>query len=497
MKNKVILVIRDGWGYRKNHKNNAIYQNAPFTEQLMKKYPNTLLKAAGTAVGLPKGYQGNSEVGHITIGSGRIMFQPFQRINKAIQNKEFFKNKSLIDSINNCKKHKSTMHVMGILQSEGVHGHEDHLYALLDLCQKENFKDVNIHIFTDGRDAPVNNAIKHIKKLQNKLKKLKLGKIVTFQGRFYAMDRDKRWDRTKKAYDCIVNSKAKEFINIIKEIKQCYKNNETDEFIKPRKHQNYQGVKDNDSIIFYNFRTDRTRQLTQAIVEKDFKGWNRKPLKVFYVAMTEFYKPMNAHVAFEDNKINNLLGQIISKRNLKQLRISETEKYAHVTFFFNGQIEKPSKNEDRILVHSPQVKTYDLTPEMSAKKITNKLIAEINKEKYDLAVINLVNGDLVGHTGNIKACKKAVETVDKETNRIVEAGLKHNYTMLIFADHGNIEDQTDRWRTSHTISKVPLILVSNNKLKLRKGGLQDIAPTVLKLLKIPKPKEMTGKSLIR
>jgi 2,3-bisphosphoglycerate-independent phosphoglycerate mutase len=497
MKNKVILVIRDGWGYNKSHKNNAIYQNAPYTEQLMKKYPNTLLKASGEAVGLPKGYQGNSEVGHLTIGSGRILFQPLPRINQAIKDKTFFKNKAFLKAINNCKKHNTTLHLMGLLQSQGVHSHEDHLHALLDLCKKENLKNVNIHIFTDGRDAPTTEAIKHLKKLQRKIKKLRLGKITTIQGRFYAMDRDKRWDRTKTAYNAIVKGEAKEFTNIITEIKQCYKNNETDEFIKPRKISNYQGIQNKDSIIFFNFRTDRTRQLTKAIVEKKFEGWDRKPLKVCYTAMTKFYEPMNAEIAFEDQKNNNLLGEIISKNNLNQLRISETEKYAHVTFFFNGQIEKPNKNEDRILVHSPKVKTYDLKPEMSAEEITDKLIEKIKKEKYDFAVINLVNGDLVGHTGKIKACKKAVETVDKQTKKIVEAGLAHNYTMLIFADHGNIEDQRKAWSTSHTINKVPLIVISQNKLKLKKGGLADIAPTVLKLLKIHLPKEMTGKSLIK
>ena len=496
MKNKVILVIRDGWGYRESCKENAICHNAPHTEQLMKTYQNTLLDASGEAVGLPEGYQGNSEVGHLTIGSGRIMFQPLPRINKTIKDKSFFKNQAFLGAINNCKKHNSNLHLMGLLQSEGVHSHEDHLYALLKLCKKEKFKNVMVHVFTDGRDSQPTDGLKHIKKLQEKIDELKLGKIVTIAGRFYPMDRDKRWDRTKKGYDCIVKGEAKEFTDPIKEIQQCYKNNETDEFIEPKKLKGYHGIKNKDSIIFYNFRTDRTRQLTKAIVEKDFEGWERQPLEVFYVAMTEFYKPMNAHVAFEDQKINNLLGEIIRQNNLKQLRISETEKYAHVTFFFNGQIEEPSKGEDRILVHSPNVKTYDLKPEMSAEEITDKLIEQINQEKYDFAVINLVNGDLVGHTGIIEACKTAVGVVDEQTKRIVDAGLKHNYTMLIFADHGNIEDQRKEWRTSHTINKVPLILISNNKLELKAGGLQDIAPTVLDLLKIKKPKEMTGNSLI-
>jgi len=340
-----------------------------------------------------------------------------------------------------------------------------------------------------------------VKKLIEKIKKVNLGKIVTLSGRYYTMDRDKRWDRTKKAYDCIVNAQGGEFTNILKIIKKCYNRKETDEFIIPKKLKGYDGIKKNDSFIFYNFRTDRTRQLTRAIVEKKFEGWERKPLDVFYVAMTQFYKPMNAHIAFGDQSLNNLLGKIVSKAGLKQLRISETEKYAHVTFFFNGQIEKPNKGEDRILVPSPKVATYDLKPEMSAYEVTNKLVSEIDKDKYHFIVVNIVNGDLVGHTGIIKSCLKAVKIVDECVKKIVDKGLEKNYTLFIFADHGNIEDQRPKWRTSHTINPVPFILVSNDeklkgcKLKSEKG-LQDIAPTVLDMLGLKKPKEMTGNSLI-
>ena len=499
---KIILIIRDGWGYRKDCKNNAICQaGTSNTDKLMKEYPNVLLNASGEAVGLPKGYQGNSEVGHLTIGSGRIIYQPMVRINKSIETGEFFKNKAFLGAINNCKKHKSKLHIIGLLQSEGVHSHENHLYALLDLCKKEKFKDVYIHVVTDGRDAPVNVGINHVKKLISKIKSIGLGKIATLSGRYYVMDRDKRWERTKKAYDCAVNSEGEEFEDIVEEINSCYKKGETDEFIVPKKINGYLGVKDNDGFIFFNFRTDRTRQLTKAIVEKDFEGWVRKPLNVFYVAMTEFYKPMNAHAAFEDIQLNNMLGEIISKKGLKQLRISETEKYAHVTFFFNGQVEKPNKGEDRILIHSPKVATYDLKPEMSAFEVTDKLVNEISKDKYELIVVNIVNGDLVGHTGVIGACKNAVRVVDECIQRIVDMGLRKDYTLFIFADHGNVEDQRPEWRTSHTINPVPLILVSNDeklkKCKLKKGrGLQDIAPTVLSLMGIKKPKEMTGESLI-
>jgi len=499
---KVMLIIRDGWGYRKECKNNAICeQGATQTDKLMEEYPNTLIDASGEAVGLPPGYQGNSEVGHFTIGSGRINYQPMMKINKAIESGDFFKNEYFLGAIENCKKNNSKLHIIGLLQSEGVHAHENHLFALLELCSKEKFNDVCIHVVTDGRDAPVHDSLKHVKKLNDKIKETGVGKIVTLAGRYYVMDRDNRWDRTKKAYDCVVNAKGEEFSDVIETLKKCHAKDETDEFIVPKRIGDYAGVKAKDSFIFFNFRTDRTRQLTKAIVEKKFDGWDRKPLDVYYVGMTQFYKPMNAHVAFEDKSISNLLGEVISKAGMKQLRISETEKYAHVTFFFNGQIEEPNKNEDRILIHSPKVATYDLQPEMSAYEVCSKLIQEILKDKYDFIVVNIVNGDLVGHTGVVDACHKAVVTVDDCVEKLVEAGLSKDYATLIFADHGNIEDQRPEWRTSHTINPVPIILVSDDselkKCELKKGkGLQDVAPTVLSLLELEKPKEMTGESLI-
>lgn len=499
---RVILVIRDGWGYNPRKTENAIAEaGTPNTDYLMKKYPNTLLKASGNAVGLPEGYQGNSEVGHLTIGSGRIMLQPMVRINKAIKTGEFFRNKALLGAINNCKRNKTKLHLIGLLQSEGIHAHENHLYALLDLCKKEKFMDVYIHVITDGRDAPVNNSINHVKKLIKKMKQVGLGKIVTLSGRYYTMDRDKRWDRTKKAYDCIVNANAEEFTDIAEQLMECYNKKETDEFIVPRKLRGYNGVKSNDSFIFYNFRTDRTRQLTKAIVEKNFEGWKRKPPKVYYVAMTQFYSPMNARVAFEERPMKNLLGETISRAGLRQLRISETEKYAHVTFFFNGEIEKPYKGEKRVLIHSPKVATYDLTPEMSAYEVTDTLIKEIDVDKYQFVVVNIVNGDMVGHTGIVSACRKAVRVVDECVKKIVDKGLEKGYTLLVFADHGNVEDQSEKCRTSHTTNDVQFILISGDdklmKAGLRKGGLEDVAPTVLDIMGIKKPKEMTGKSLMK
>jgi 2,3-bisphosphoglycerate-independent phosphoglycerate mutase len=494
---KVLLIIRDGWGYRLSRNQNAINEvNPPYTNYLMKNYPHTLLNASGNAVGLPKGYQGNSEVGHMAIGSGRLIFQSLPRIDKSIKTKEFFKNPVFLKAVRNCKKNNSTMHIIGLLQSEGVHGDENHLYALLKLCENNNLHKVNVHVITDGRDAPVHNAVKHVKKLIQKIKQFKEGKISTISGRFYAMDRDKRWARTKKAYDCIVNAKASSFKDPIVALNKSYKNQETDEFIIPKKHKDYKGIKPKDSVIFYNFRTDRTRQLTKAMVERNFQGWKRNPLDITFVAMTQFYEPLNAGVAFKELNVKNNLGEVISKAGLKQLRISETEKYAHVTFFFNSQEDNPYKKEDRILIHSPHVRTYDLKPEMSALKIKNRLIKEISSDKYSLIVVNLVNGDMVGHTGIKKACHEAVKTVDNCLKEIIPIALEHDYNSIIFADHGNVEDQTLKWRTSHTINPVPCILVSKEKHILKPNkGLKDIAPTVLKLLNIKMPKEMTGQPL--
>lgn len=499
----IVLIIRDGWGYRKNTIKNAVeIGKTPFTNKLMTTYPHTLLDPVGHSVGLPKGYQGNSEVGHITIGAGRIVLQPLEQINSDIKSGKFFKNKVLNESITHCKKHKASLHIIGLIQKEGVHAHIDHCFAILDLCKKRNFKDVLIHVISDGRDAPTTNSVKNVRLLQKKLNKLKFGKIVTISGRYYAMDRDKRWNRTKKAYDCIIKGIAEEFDNPFTLFKECYSKGETDEFIIPRKVKGYSGIKKKDSIIFFNYRTDRTRQLTKAIIEPDFKGWKRNPLDVFFIAMTQYYSPLNERgkVAFQRKEIVNNLGQVLSKNNLRQLRVSETEKYAHVTFFFNSEVESPNKGEDRILIPSPKVATYDLKPEMSSKLITDVLLKKLKMKKYDVIIINFPNGDMVGHTGNWQATLKAVSAVDTCVKKITKAVLDVNGTLLITADHGNCEDMTKKWQTSHTLNKVPFILVSENsklkKVKLKKNmGLQDISPTILKLLNVKKPNEMTGKTI--
>jgi len=496
---KVILIIRDGWGYRKDKNFNAIAQAKTFNnDKLKEEYPWTVLKASGEAVGLPKGYQGNSEVGHLTIGAGRIVEQNLVRINNSIKDGSFFKKSEFLKAINNCKKNKTSLHLIGLLQKEGVHSHINHLFALLDLCKKERFKKVYIHVITDGRDARIDKGKEYLKELVLKIKKIGFGEIVTISGRYYAMDRDRRWDRTKKAYLAIAKAESFEkFTDPLSMIEKCYSNNETDEFIVPKVKEGYLGIQKKDSIIFYNLRTDRPRQLTQAMVEKKFIGWKREPLQVFFVAMTDYYKPINAEVAFKELEIKNFLSEVLSKNNIEQLKITETEKYAHVTFFLNGQKEKPEKNEYRILVPSPKIAFYDKKPEMSIRKITSKLLGEINKNKYGFIVVNLVNCDMVGHTGSKKAIIKAVEAVDWSVGKITKQALLKDYFVVISGDHGNAEDQTKERKTSHTLNPVPFILASSKTgIKLRKGELKDIAPTILKLMGIKKPKEMTGTPLM-
>ncbi len=502
-KNPVILIIRDGWGYRKEKKDNYIAMaNTPWDDMFQNDYPHGLLKASGEAVGLPYGYQGNSEVGHMTIGSGRIIFQSLEKINKSIKDGDFFKNPAFLKAINSCKKTGKTLHLAGLLQTQGVHSHINHLFALLDLCKKEKFKNVVIHAFTDGRDAPVTESLKHIKNLKKKLKAIGFGKIVSVSGRYFAMDRNERYERTKLVYDLLVSVQGEIFKDAETYVKESHKKGESDEFIKPGCLEDYEGLQNGDAFIFFNFRTDRPRQLTRALIEKKFSGFKRKARrKINFVAMTEYYRPFPGLIAYPDVSLKNLLGEIIADAGLKQLRISETEKYAHVTFFFNGQREKKFKGEDRILIPSPNIATYDLKPEMSAPEISARLQKEIAKKKYDFIVVNLVNGDMVGHTADKKAIIKGLEAVDSALGEIVSVGLGYGYTSLILADHGNAEDKSPKYATSHTLNPVPFIVVSadkkimNAKIKTD-GGLKDIAPTVLKIMGLKKVKEVEGESLV-
>lgn len=497
---KVILVIRDGWGYRRSKKNNALANSkTPFTDDLMKKYPNVLLAAHDGAVGLPREYMGNSEVGHMTLGSGRIVDQSLIRINKSIRDGSFFKKKEFLEAISSAKKKCGVIHIIGLTQEEGVHSHLNHLFALLDLCKKKNFQDVKLHLITDGRDSPVNKGMVYLRKIEKKIKTVGFGEIVSISGRFYAMDRDKRWARTKKAYMAVAEGKSKEeFLDAKKSLVKSYREKIWDEFVEPRVREGYSGISNKDSVIFFNYRTDRARQLTRALSENKFNHFDRKKINAHYVSMTEYYRPIKTAVAFREPEIRNNLGVVVSKAKGTQLRISETEKYAHVTFFFNSQIEKPNNGEDRIIIPSPKVRTYDLKPEMSVDKIASSLVKEIRGGGYDLIVTNLVNADMVGHTANVPAIKKACSAVDSALKKIVEVGKEHNYSILILADHGNAEDQRKGWETSHTVNPVPCILVTDKKIRLKKNrGLRDVAPTILDLMELEKPKEMTGVSLVK
>jgi len=498
MKKPLVVLIRDGWGYRENPSyNGPVKALTPFTDTLMEKYDSILIDASGEAVGLPQGYMGNSEVGHLTIGSGRINYQPMVRINKSIEDGSFFKNKAFLHIIHHCKANNTVLHLMGLLQIAGVHSHANHLFAILDLCKQEDFKNVVVHVFSDGRDSPVDETYNLTKTLLTTFDELGFGKIATISGRYFAMDRDKRWDRTAKAYRAIVSGEVVEtFDNPLTCFDTCYKREETDEFIIPQKATWYKGIDIDDGVIFFNFRTDRTRQLTKAMIEQNFTEFERPFLIKNFVAMTEFYTPISVPVAFETLCIDNTLGKVLADSHKTQLRISETEKYAHVTFFFNGQVEIPYKDEDRILIPSPKVATYDLQPEMSIDEITTSVLPIA--QNYDVIVINFVNGDMVGHTGNWEAVIKACHAVDRNVQKVVETILALDGSLLIFADHGNCEEMEGVYKTSHTTNQVPLLYVSNNKKSFvkRSGGLQDIAPTVLQLLDIPKPKDMTGESLL-
>lgn len=499
----LILIIMDGFGL-KDPKDNAIAAaNTPNLDYLFKKYPTTKISASGLAVGLPEGQMGNSEVGHTNIGAGRVVYQDLTRISKSIKDGDFFKNEALLSAIEHSKKNNSSLHIMGLLSPGGVHSHTEHLYALLDLIKNHNFKNVFIHAFLDGRDTPPKSGEKYLKELLDKINETKVGKITTICGRYYAMDRDNRWDRVKKSYDAMVCAKGKKFSNPIYAIKDSYLNNITDEFFVPCIIGENGTINDNDSIIFFNFRPDRARQITKSIVSKDFNSFERHKVlrNIKFVCLTEYDKELSSlvDVAFKPETLKNTLGEYISSFGLKQLRIAETEKYAHVTFFFNGGIEKEYPLEDRILIPSPKVATYDLQPEMSANLITEKVIEEIEKNKYDLIILNFANCDMVGHTGNFKATVKAVECVDLCVKKVIDKILSFDGYAIITADHGNADKMRDSHGnpfTAHTTNPVPLCFAGCNFQLKPNGKLSDISPSILDLLNLKIPKEMTGESLI-
>lgn len=500
-KQLIMLMILDGFGITDNVEGNAVKSaNTPNIDYLINNYPNTLISASGSAVGLPEGQMGNSEVGHTNIGAGRIVYQELTRITKSIEDKTLYNIEELNKAIDNASKNNTNLHIMGLVSDGGVHSHINHLFGLLDFCKYKNFDRVYIHAFTDGRDTSPTSGINFIKKLEEKIKEIGIGKIVSISGRFYSMDRDKRWNRINKAYDAIVNGKGKNYNNSVDAINDSYKKKVTDEFIVPCTIDGGKEINNNDSIIFFNFRPDRARQLTRAITEKDFNEFDTKKIDTYFVTMTLYDDTLkNVHIAFKKEELKNTFGEYISNLGYTQLRIAETEKYAHVTFFFNGGNEEPYKNEDRILVPSPKVETYDLKPEMSANIVRDKVLDAIDKDKYNVIILNFANTDMVGHTGKLDAVIKAVETIDTAIGMIYKKVLGHNGILLITADHGNCEkmiDYKDKTAfTAHTTNKVPLIITKKG-LKLKEGRLCDLTPTMLDIMGIDKPKEMTGESLI-
>lgn len=500
---KVILIIMDGWGLGIDKKSDAI-QNAdtPFVSGLYAKYPNTTLVTCGESVGLPDGQMGNSEVGHLNLGAGRIVYQELQRINVAIRNGEMAKNKSLLDAISYAKENNKPLHLIGLVSDGGVHSHINHLKALTDLCKANNLTKVFIHAFTDGRDTDPKSGLKFLTELQKHLA-VSTGAIASITGRYYAMDRDKRWERVKLAYDALVNGIGYKSNDVLAAISKSYEEGVTDEFIKPIINETLSdaNIKEDDAVICFNFRTDRCREITEVLTQTDMPAFGMKKLQLHYTTMTQYdHKFKNVQVVFENDDLRNTLGEILEQNKKSQIRIAETEKYPHVSFFFSGGREVPFNGESRIMIPSPKVATYDLQPQMSAYEVTDAIVTEINKKSADFICLNFANADMVGHTGVWDAIIKAVETVDKCVNKVVTAALENNYTVLLTADHGNAdyainEDGTPN--TAHTLNLVPLFLISNDgKGKINPGKLGDVAPTILTLMNLPIPKEMTGNILI-
>ena len=508
-KKPVVLMILDGYGLNDKVEGNAVAQaNTPVMDSLMKEYPFVHGNASGMAVGLPEGQMGNSEVGHMNMGAGRIVYQELTRITKEIQDGDFFKNEALLKAIDNCKKNNSALHLMGLLSDGGVHSHITHLYGLLELAKQQGLEKVYVHCFLDGRDTPPASGKSYAEQLNEEMKKIGVGKIASVMGRYYAMDRDNNYDRVQLAYDAMTEGKGLTAACGICGIQESYDREETDEFVKPtvvvEDGKAVGLVQDKDSVIFFNFRPDRARELTRAFCADEFTGFEReKRLDLTYVCFTEYDETIpNKSVAFKKEEITNTFGEYLAAHNMTQARIAETEKYAHVTFFFNGGVEEPNKGEDRILVKSPKVATYDLKPEMSAYEVCDKLTDAIRSQKYDVIIINFANPDMVGHTGVESAAIQAVEAVDECVGKAVDALKEVDGQMFICADHGNAEQlvdyETGEPYTAHTTNPVPFILVNADpSYTLREGGcLADIAPTLIELMGMEQPKEMTGKSLL-
>ncbi len=505
----VALIIMDGFGIGdSSDKNNAVaIANTPVIDGLLQKFPHSQLEASGEDVGLPGGQMGNSEVGHTNIGAGRIIYQQLTRITRAIKDGSFFKNEALLKIVRDVKANGGALHLMGLVSPGGVHSHCDHLYALLQLAKQEGVSEVYVHAFLDGRDVPPKSAEPYLQELEDKCKEIGVGSIATVSGRYYAMDRDQRWDREQKAYEAIASGKGNAAASAIEGLKASYADTSekpegvTDEFVIPFVVDGYKGMKNGDGAVFFNFRPDRARQLTHIFVDDKFEGFQRdESLHIPFATLSQYEEGLNALVAYPPEDITNTLGAVAEAKGLTQLRIAETEKYAHVTFFFNGGVEEPFKGEDRILVPSPKVATYDLQPEMSAVEVTDKVVAAIESEKYDFIILNYANCDMVGHTGVVPAVIKAVETVDTCVGRFVEAIRKVGGEVCITADHGNADKMMDYENnqpfTKHTTNPVPFITVSDRVSSVENGALCDIAPTLLTLAGVEIPSEMTGKSLV-
>lgn len=510
MKKPVVLLILDGLGIGKNTKGNAVEAaKMPVYKQLITENPKTQLQASGFAVGLPDGQMGNSEVGHLNIGAGRVVYQELTRISQSIEEGHFFENDVLRSAMHYAASEGKTLHLMGLVSDGGVHSHLNHLYALLEMAKFHEIEQVAVHCFLDGRDTSPQSALDYIEALEEKMISLEIGKIATISGRYYAMDRDKRWDRTEMAYKAMVTGEARVAESALDAINQSYYRGETDEFVKPTvikgAEENLYQIKDNDAVIFFNFRPDRARQMTRALVDEEFSFFERPKgyIPLYCVTMTQYDKTMlGPEIAFAPQSLHNTLGEVLSKANKKQLRIAETEKYAHVTYFLNGGVEVAYEGEERILVPSPKVATYDLQPEMSAAKVTEALLSRMESNDLDLIIVNFANPDMVGHTGVMDAVVKALETVDECLGRIVFKVLEQNGAMLITSDHGNseelVEEITGKTLTAHTTNPVPLIAVGMEGVELLSNGkLCDLAPTLLEILGLEKPKEMTGKSLLK
>lgn len=509
-KKPVVLMVLDGYGLNDRTEGNAIAMaNTPVMDKLMKECPFQKGYASGLAVGLPDGQMGNSEVGHMNIGAGRIIYQDLTRITKDIEDGTFFKNEELLEAMENCKKNDSDLHLFGLLSDGGVHSHLSHVYGLLEMAKQQGVSKVYVHAFLDGRDTPPASAKGFVETLENKMAEIGVGKVASLSGRYYAMDRDNNWDRVEKAYDSLVTGDGIKAESATQALQESYDNGKTDEFVEPtvicKDGQPLSLVKANDSVIFFNFRPDRAREMTRAFCDDKFTGFERKTgfIPLTFVCFKDYDESIpNKKVAFKKENIKNTFGEFLANHGKKQLRLAETEKYAHVTFFFNGGVEEPNKGEDRILVKSPKVATYDLQPEMSAPEVCDKLVDAIKSGKYDVIIINFANPDMVGHTGVQAAAVKAIETVDGCVGRAVEALKEVDGQMFICADHGNAEQLIDYetgepW-TAHTTNPVPFILVNADpKYTLRENGcLADIIPTLIQLMGMEQPAEMTGESLL-